>query len=66
MIDEIDKRELLYVGTSKDIYTPYRIVDVEGVKIGIMTYAFYLNGLNSRLTDEERGRMINVFEEKEL
>ncbi|TJX65216.1 CapA family protein [Soehngenia saccharolytica] len=64
MIDEIDKRELLYVGTSKDIYTPYRIVDVEGIKIGIMTYAFYLNGLNSRLTDDERGRMINVFEEK--
>jgi len=64
MIDEIDKRELLYVGTSKDIYTPYRIVDVEGIKIGIMTYAFYLNGLNSRLTDDERGRMINIFEEK--
>ena len=64
MIDEIDKRELLYVGTSKDIYTPYRIVDVEGIKIGIMTYAFYLNGLNSRLTDDERGRIINVFEEK--
>ncbi|TFZ41055.1 CapA family protein [Soehngenia longivitae] len=64
MIDEIEKRELLYVGTSKDIYTPYKIVDVDGIKIGIMTYAFYLNGLNSRLTDDERDRMINVFDEK--
>jgi poly-gamma-glutamate synthesis protein (capsule biosynthesis protein) len=64
MIDEIEKRELLYVGTSKDIYTPYKIVDVKDIKIGIMTYAFYLNGLNSRLTDDERDRMINVFDEK--
>lgn len=64
MIDELEKRELNYVGTSKDLYTPYKIVDIDGIKVGIFTYAFYLNGLNSRLTDAERSNMINLYDEE--
>jgi poly-gamma-glutamate synthesis protein (capsule biosynthesis protein) len=64
MIDELEKRELNYVGTSKDLYTPYKIVDIDGIKVGIFTYAFYLNGLNSRLTDAERSSMINLYDEE--
>ncbi|MBC7087087.1 MAG: CapA family protein [Tissierellales bacterium] len=63
MIDELEKREIEYIGTSKGEYTPYKILDVNDIRVGIFTYAFYLNGLNSRLNEEEISTMLNLYDE---
>lgn len=42
------------------------IVDVEGIKIGVLSYTYGLNGLDSRLTPEELSYMVNLIDEDKM
>jgi poly-gamma-glutamate capsule biosynthesis protein CapA/YwtB (metallophosphatase superfamily) len=59
-INEIEKRELDYIGTSVDERRPFIIVEKEGLKIGMFSYTYGLNGLDSLLTSEDKSKMINI------
>lgn len=61
-INEIEKRGLDYVGTSKEERRPFIIVEKEGIKIGLLSYTYGLNGLDSLLSNEDRSRMINLID----
>ena len=59
-INEIEKRDFKYIGTSKEDRRPYIIIEKEGVKIGLLSYTYGLNGLDSLLSGEDRSKMINL------
>lgn len=59
-IDEIEKRALEYIGTSKEERRPFIIIEREGIKIGLLSYTYGLNGLDSLLSNEDKSRMINL------
>lgn len=59
-IQELENRQLEYIGTSMGEKRDYIIKDVKGVKIGILSYTFGLNGLESLLTQEELQKMVNL------
>ncbi len=59
-LEELDKREFLHTGlfSSKDDKR-YFIADVEGIKVGIISYARYFNQKDIFLTEEEQSYMLN-------
>lgn len=59
-INEIENRGLDYIGTSKEERRPFVIVEKEGIKLGLFSYTYGLNGLDSLLSNEDRSRMINL------
>ncbi|WP_422484469.1 CapA family protein [Gudongella sp. DL1XJH-153] len=65
-IMNITARGLEYVGTSLDKRRPYVIREENGIRIGLMSYTYGLNGLDSLLTDDERDRMINLIDQDKI
>jgi poly-gamma-glutamate synthesis protein (capsule biosynthesis protein) len=65
-IEEIEKRQLEYVGTSKEEKRDFIIKEIKGVKIGLLSYTFGLNGLESLLTQEELQRMVNLTDKEKI
>ncbi len=61
-IDEIEKRQLNFVGTSKGERRPYIVIEKEGIRVGILAYTYGLNGLDSLLSREDKNRMINLID----
>lgn len=61
-IDKIKDRGLEYIGTSKDTRRPYIVEDRNDIKVGILSYTYGLNGLDSLLTQEERSNMVNLID----
>ena len=65
-IETINSLGLKHVGTNSDKDTKPLIVEVEGIKIGILSYTFGLNGLDSLLTVEELSYMVNLIDEEKI
>ncbi len=65
-IKNIIDREMEYVGTSLDKRRPYIIREENGIKIGLLSYTYGLNGLDSLLSDEERDRMVNIVDQDKM
>lgn len=65
--NKLNDRDLNHVGTnlSKN-ENRVRLVDVKGVKVAFLAYTEMLNGLESRLTADELGYMVNVFDENKI
>ncbi|MDY0234917.1 MAG: CapA family protein [Gudongella sp.] len=61
-INEIEKRDLNHIGTSKEDRKPFIIVEKEKVKIALLSYTYGLNGLDSLLNNEDKSRMINLID----
>lgn len=61
-IDAIGDRGMEYIGTSKDKRRPFVVMDANNIKIGILSYTYGLNGLDSLLTAEERENMVNLID----
>lgn len=54
------------VGTNMDKDSEPLIVDIKGIKIGLLSYTYGLNGLDSLLTSEELSYMINLIDEERI
>ena len=52
-IDTIEENGMDYVGTSKEADSPPLILDVEGMKIGFLSYTYGLNGMDVVITSDE-------------
>ncbi|NLY45520.1 MAG: CapA family protein [Tissierella sp.] len=65
-IDAIKGQGLKHTGTNKDKDVEPLIVDVKGIKIGVLSYTYGLNGLDSLLTAEELSYMINLIDEEKI
>lgn len=62
--EKINDRSLQQVGTNLSADEQrVEIVDVKGIKVAFLAYTQMLNGLDSRLTEEEYSYMVNVFDE---
>lgn len=62
----ITEREMEYVGTSLDKRRPYIIREENGIRVGMLSYTYGLNGLDSLLSDEERDRMVNLIDQDKM
>lgn len=62
----IEEYGLDYVGTSLDRESGPLIVDVEGIEIGLLSYTYGLNGLDSFLTSDELSYMVNLIDEEKI
>lgn len=65
-IEAIKDNGLDYVGTSLDRDTSPLIVDIEGLEIGVLSYTYGLNGLDSILTSDELSYMVNLIDEENI
>lgn len=65
-IEELENRQLEYIGTSRGEKRDYIIKEVKGVKIGVLSYTFGLNGLESLLTPEELQNMVNLIDAERI
>jgi len=65
-IEELENRQLEYIGTSRGEKRDYIIKEVKGIKIGILSYTFGLNGLESLLTPEELQNMVNLIDAERI
>ncbi len=65
-IEAINSHGLKHIGTNVDKDEEPLIVDVEGIKIGVLSYTFGLNGLDSLLTAEELEYMVNLIDEEKI
>lgn len=65
-IGVIENQGLKHVGTNLDKDWQPLIVEVEGIRIGIMSYTYGLNGLDSLLTPEELSYMVNLIDEDKI
>lgn len=59
-IEAIKKHDLDYVGTSDSSYRPYVIKEVNGIRIGILSYTEILNGNDYLLDTKEKYNMVNT------
>lgn len=59
-IDAIEKHDLKHVGTSKGPRIPYIVVDVNGIRVSILSYTQTLNGLDYLLDTPEKQNMVNI------
>jgi poly-gamma-glutamate synthesis protein (capsule biosynthesis protein) len=62
-LDNLDKAGLPHLGTyrNKEEHDKYTIIDVKGIKVGILAYTDSLNGLNSLLSAEQKTFAVNTF-----
>lgn len=65
-IEELENRQLEYIGTSRGEKRDYIIKEVKGVKIGVLSYTFGLNGLDSLLSSEELQNMVNLIDAERI
>ncbi len=65
-IDNINEYGMENIGTYKDSNKEVMIKDVDGIKIGILSYTYGCNGLKSLLTKEELSYMVNIIDEHKM
>lgn len=65
-IEAIRSEGLIHVGTNMDKDLEPLVVDVEGIRVGILSYTYGLNGLDSLLSAEEMSYMINLIDEEKI
>ena len=65
-IESIKEQGLIHVGTNMDKNLDPLIVDVDGIRVGILSYTYGLNGLDSLLTKEELSYMVNLIDEEKI
>ncbi|TAH60006.1 MAG: CapA family protein [Gottschalkiaceae bacterium] len=65
-IDNINEYGLKNVGTYKEPTDQIYIHDIKGIKAAILAYTYGVNGLESLLTPEELGYMVNIIREEKI
>lgn len=65
-IDIIEELGMKSIGTSKEANTPILIQELEGIKLGLLSYTYGMNGLDSLLNQEELSYMINQIDEEKI
>ncbi len=65
-IDFIKKYNMTNVGTYKEPTQRVLIKEVNGIKLGLISYTYGCNGLESLLTDEELNYMVNIIDEEKI
>ncbi|MDR7871520.1 MAG: CapA family protein [Tissierellaceae bacterium] len=65
-IEAINDNGLRHAGTNLDKSWQPLIVEVEGIRVGVLSYTFGLNGLDSLLSSEELTYMVNLIDEEKI
>lgn len=65
-LEAIDEYGLKSIGTYKTPEEQILIEDINGIKIGFLSYTYGLNGLDSLLTKDELSYMINLIDEEKI
>lgn len=65
-IETIEDEGILSVGTYMDREKRPLIVEKDNIRIGILSYTYGLNGLDSLLSGEDLSYMINLIDEKKI
>lgn len=65
-LDAIEEYGLKSIGTNKTNEENILIEDVKGIKIGLLSYTYGLNGLGSLLSKDELSYMVNIIDETRI
>lgn len=61
-LDQVDHYRLMHTGTFRNANEPrYVVVEVDGIRIGFLSYATYYNHKEERLTNEGRSILLNYY-----
>lgn len=65
-INNINEYNMKNIGTYKEPQEGFLIKEIEGIKIGFLSYTYGLNGMDSTLTKEELSYMVNRIDEEKI
>lgn len=65
-IDEMDKRDIDHLGTYKNGEREVFVTEIDGINIGILSYTYGCNGMESTLSAEELNNMVNIINEDRI
>lgn len=65
-LDEIQKRGIESTGTFKENEKTYLIKDVEGIRLGILSYTYGCNGMEGTLTKDQLSKMVNIIDKEKI
>lgn len=63
-IKTVDKYNMKNIGTYIDMENPILVEEVNGIKLGFLSYTYGFNGLDSELTEDELSYMVNKIDEE--
>lgn len=66
-LDRVEEYRLIHTGTFRNIEEPRIVViDVEGIKVAILSYATYFNHKEERITLEGQRAMLNIYSKERV
>ena len=65
-LDEIQKRGIESTGTFKENEKTYLIKEVEGIRLGILSYTYGCNGMEGTLTQDQLSKMVNIIDKEKI
>lgn len=66
-IDTLDKIKLQHIGTYKDRGKSYHIQDIQGIRVGFLSYTYGTNAFTNRqYLDKNQQHMVDLFQKQEL
>lgn len=65
-IESIEEYGMKNIGTYREPNEDISIEDINGIKLGFLSYTYGLNGMNSTLTAEELSYMVNKIDEEKI
>lgn len=64
-ISYLEEADLDYIGTNKEISQP-KIKEVNGIKIGFLSYTYGLNGFDQSLVNSDKPFAVNILSEEKI
>ena len=66
-LDRVDEYRLIHTGLYRNTEEPrYVVIDVDGIKIGVLSYSVYFNTKEAHLTPEGRDALLNIYSREKV
>lgn len=66
-LDRVDEYRLMHTGLFRSTAEPrYNVIDVDGIKIAVLSYSVYFNTKEAHLTAEGRDALLNVYSKEKV
>lgn len=66
-LDRVDEYRLMHTGLFRNTQEPrYNVIDVDGIKIAVLSYSVYFNHKEAHLTVDGRDALLNVYTKEKV
>lgn len=65
-VGKITDYKMINIGSSSDGKNKYIVKDVNGIKLGILSYSYAFNGLDKKLSAAQKAKYLSAIDEKQI